>query len=83
MTARLDLILCAVNDLHAAATTLVEYARDLATDPQATLTTFEDTPQCIATALATALESLGDDKMTEDDTQLLGALRRYLEGWIP
>ena len=28
-------------------------------------------------------EALPDDRLTEERTQLLGALRRYLEGWTP
>lgn len=82
MTARpdLDLILVATNNLHSAAITLTEHARDLATDPAATLSDFEEVPELLAEALATALDALADDKLTEDRAQLLGALRRYLDG---
>lgn len=79
----LDRILVVLNSLHSAAITLTEYARDQATDPAAILTDFEDTTEQIAFALATALEALPDDRMTDSRNQLLGALRRYLEGWTP
>lgn len=62
---------------------LTEHARDLATNPEARLTDFEDVPENLADALVTALEALPDDRLTEERTQLLGALRRYLEGWTP
>ena len=79
----LDRILVALNSLHGAAITLTEHARDLATNPEARLTDFEDVPENLADALVTALEALPDDRLTEERTQLLGALRRYLEGWTP
>lgn len=79
----LDRILVAVNSLHAAGITLTEHARDLATDPTARLTDLEDVPENLADALTVALEALPDDRLTEERTQLLGALRRYLEGWTP
>lgn len=80
---RLDLILVTINSLHSVATTLTEYARDLARDPDERLTDFEDVPELLADALATALDSLPDDRLTDERGQLLGALRRYLEGWVP
>lgn len=79
----LDRILVALNSLHGAAITLTEHARDLATNPEARLTDFEDVPENLADALVLALEALPDDRLTEERTQLLGALRRYLEGWTP
>lgn len=79
----LDRILFALNSLHSAAITLTEHARELATSPEARLSDFEDVTENLADALATALEALPEDRLTEDRTQLLGALRRYLEGWTP
>jgi hypothetical protein len=81
MPERLDLILYTVNSLHSAAITLTEYARELPADPEARLTDFEDVPELLAESLVTALEALPDDRLTEDRSQLLGALRRYLDGW--
>ena len=83
MCERLDDILVAINSLHAAAITLVEHARDLAENPQATLTSFGEVSENIGSALITALEALPEDRLTDERTQLLGALRRYLEGWTP
>ncbi len=77
----LDRILITLNSLHSASITLTEHARDLATDPQARLSDFEDVPELLADALRTALDALPDDRLTEPRTQLLGALNRYLEGW--
>lgn len=77
----LDRILCAAISLQAVAITLTEYARELPADPAARLSDFEDVPELLADALATALDALPEDRLTEDRTQLLGALRRYLEGW--
>lgn len=82
-TDRLDLILVTINSLHAVATTLTEYARDLASDPAERLTDFEDVPELLADSLATALDALPEDRLTDERGQLLGALRRYLEGWVP
>ena len=79
----LDRILVALNSLHGAAITLTEHARDLAVLPEARLSDFEDVSENLADALVTALEALPDDRLTEERTQLLGALRRYLEGWTP
>ena len=79
----LDRILSALNSLQSAAITLTEHARDLAVQPEARLSDFEDVSENLADALVTALEALPDDRLTEERTQLLGALRRYLEGWIP
>jgi hypothetical protein len=79
----LDRILVALNSLHSAATTLTEHARDLATSPEARLSDFDDVTENLADALTTALEALPEDRLTEDRAQLLGALRRYLEGWVP
>ena len=77
----LDLILVAVNELHAAAITLTEHARELAQNPAARLSDFEDMPELLACALVTALDALPEDRMTDDRNQLMGALRRYLDGW--
>lgn len=79
----LDQILVAITGLNAAAVTLTEYARDLSRDPAATVTTFEDLHETIADALATALDALHPDQLTDDHTQLRGALARFLEGWAP
>jgi hypothetical protein len=81
MADRLDTILVTINQLHSATITLTEFARDLAGDAAATLSDFEDVPELLADALATALESLPGARLGESRTQLLGALRRYLEGW--
>lgn len=83
MTDRLDQVLVAINSLHAAATTLTEYARELAANPDGRLTDFEDVPELLADALATALDALPEARLTEERNQLLGALQRYLEGWTP
>jgi hypothetical protein len=80
MTDRLDNILVATNDLHSAAITLTEYARVLVENPNARLSDFEDVPELLASALATALDALPEDRMRDNRNQLLGALRRYLEG---
>ena len=79
----LDLILVTINGLHSVVTTLTEYARELATDPDARLTDFEDVPELLADALATAIDALPDDCMTDDRSQLLGACRRFTQGWAP
>jgi hypothetical protein len=81
MADRLDLVLCTVNNLNSVAITLTEYARELPADPEARLTDFEEVPELLAESLVTAIESLPDDRLTEDRNQLLGALRRYLDGW--
>jgi hypothetical protein len=75
----LDDILCAVVSLQSASLELAEYARDLATDPEAKLSAFGEAPQTLADALATTLDSL--PALDDDANQLLGALARYLEGW--
>lgn len=76
----LDLILSAVNGLHSAATTLTEYARELAQNPAARLSNLEDVPELLADAIVIALEAMPEDHMTDDRNQLVGALRRYLDG---
>jgi hypothetical protein len=81
MTERLDTILVAINQLHSASVTLTEFARDLVTNPAASLSDFEEVPELLADTLATALEALPEGSLGESRTQLLGALRRYLEGW--
>jgi hypothetical protein len=81
MAERLDTILVAINQLHGASITMTEFARSLATDPTASLSDFEEVPELLTDALATALESLPEGSLGESRTQLLGALRRYLEGW--
>lgn len=77
----LDRIFVTINSLHAATITLTEHAWELTTDPEARLSDFEDVPELLADALATAIDALADDRVTEARNQLLGALRRYLEGW--
>lgn len=81
MHADLDRILFTINSLHSAATTLTEHARELAAHPDARLTDYEDVPELLADALATALDALPEDRLTEERNQLLGACRRYIEGW--
>jgi hypothetical protein len=82
MSERLDLILVALNELHSVSITLTEYARELSADPAARLTDFEDVPELLASALATSLDALPEDRMTHDRNQLLGASRRFLDGWV-
>ena len=83
MSETLDRILVTLNEVNSVSITLTEYARDLAQNPEATLTDFEEVPELLADALATALDYLPPDRLTDDRTQLLGALRKYLEGWVP
>jgi hypothetical protein len=78
----LDQILCAITSLQGAAITLTEYARELATNPDAALSGFEEAPQAIAHALATTLDAMRQEPPCDDDTQLRGALARYLAGWV-
>jgi len=81
MTDRLDTVLVAINELHGASITMTEFARELASNPAASLSDFEEVPELLADTLATALEALPEGSLGESRTQLLGALRRYLEGW--
>lgn len=84
MPDRLDQTLVALNSLHAASITLTEYARDIVAQGEAArLSDFDDVPELLADALRTALDALPQDRLTEDRTQLMGALNRYLEGWAP
>lgn len=81
MADRIDVVLVALNELHGASVTLTEFARELATNPDAHLSDFEEVPELLADALATALDCLPEGSLGESRTQLLGALRKYLEGW--
>lgn len=78
----LDQILCAITSLQGAAITLTEYARELATNPEAALSAIEEAPQAIADALAITLDAMRQEPPSDDDTQLRGALARYLAGWV-
>ena len=81
---RIDQALVALNSLHSVSITFTEYARDIAAQgDQARLSDFEDVPELLADALRSALDALPEERLTEDRTQLLGALNRYLEGWTP
>jgi hypothetical protein len=81
MSDRLDLILSTINLLHSAAITLTEYARDVvAQGDEVRLWDFEETPELIADALIVVLESLPEDRLNEARNQLLGGLRRYVDG---
>ena len=75
----IDTILAAVSSLHMGATTLTEHARMLATTSDATLQRVEEPAEIIADALAIALDAMED--LNERETQLRGALARFLEGW--
>lgn len=79
----LDLILVTINGLHSVSITLTERARELAADPDARLSDFEDVPELLADALATALDALPEGSLTDERIQLLGACRRFIEGWAP
>lgn len=71
-----------INSLHSVTITMTEYARDIAAlDKTARLSDFEDVPELLAEALTFALDAMPEDRLTEDRTQLLAALRRYLDGW--
>ncbi len=83
MSDRLDLILVTINSLHSVATTLTEYAREIAADPEARLSDFEDVPELLASALALSLDALPNASMTDDRIQLLGAAIKFTEGWTP
>lgn len=76
----LQAVLIAVNNLHGAAITLIEHARNLATDPTAVMGDWEEVPELLVEALIVALDLLSDDDMGTPRIQLLGALRRYIEG---
>jgi hypothetical protein len=75
----LDQVLCAIVSLQSASLELTEHARDLATDPEITLSAFGEAPKTLADALATTLDAL--PTLDGDGNQLRGALARYLEGW--
>ncbi len=83
MSDRLDLILITINSLHSVATTLTEYAREVAADPEARLSDFEKVPELLADALTAAFDALPEASMTDDRNQLLGAARKFIEGWAP
>jgi hypothetical protein len=83
MSDRLDSILYTLNSLHSVSITLTEFARELIHNPEATLTDMEEVPELLAEALATTLDCLGTDRLTEAQTQLVGALLRFVEGNVP
>lgn len=80
----LDQTLVVLNNLHSVSTTLTEFARDqVAQGDAARLSDFEEVPELLAHSLVTALQALPEEHMTDDRNQLLGALRRFLDGWTP
>jgi hypothetical protein len=83
MSDRLDSILYTLNSLHSVSITLTEFARELINNPEATLTDMEEVPELLAEALATTLDCLGTDRLTEAQTQLVGALLLFVEGSVP
>jgi hypothetical protein len=83
MSDRLDSILYTLNSLHSVSITLTEFARELIVNPSATLTEVEEVPELLAEALATTLDCLGTDRLTEAQTQLVSALLRFVEGNVP
>jgi hypothetical protein len=79
MSERLDSILYTLNSLHAVSITLTELARELASNPAATLSGTDEAPALLADALATTLDLLPSGSLTDDHARLLGALLRFAQ----